>query len=93
MTYTERTPDEGQPYRPGGPAPIEKKVIASAFSTGALVALLTAILSLVEGDQLIEGTPDWVPVVLGSLIAAGGAFTAGRAAPHTARPDLPPAQR
>lgn len=75
------------------PAPVEKKVKASTFSAAALVALITTILSVVEGDQLVEGWPDWVPILLATLISAGGTFAAGRKAPHTARPDLPMSQR
>lgn len=91
MSVTGSRPVEGTPT--SQPAPVEKKVVASTFSAGAIVALLVSILSLIEGDQMVEGTPDWVPVLLTSLIAAGAAFGAGRAAPHTARPDLPMSKR
>jgi len=91
-------PDSGA-STPGGAhagnaaAPTEKKVTAATGATAAAVALLTSILALTENDQLIEGMPDWVPVLLSVLIAAGSAFGAGRSAPHTARPDLPRSQR
>lgn len=98
MTYRDASVDDygdgpAVAYDPSAPAPVEKKVVASTVTTGAVVALLTTILSLVEGDQLFEGVPDWVAVLVGSLLAAGSAFAAGRSAPHTARRDLPPAQR
>ncbi len=73
--------------------PTEKKVKAATGAAGAIVALIVTILSVVEGDQLMEGTPDWIPVLISMLIAAGATFGAGRAAPHTARPDLPINQR
>ena len=88
---TESSP--ASPAHYGGPAPIEKKVKASTVSAGAIVALLTTVLSVVENDQLVEGLPDWVPVLLATLISAGTTFAAGRSAPHTARPDLPRAER
>lgn len=73
--------------------PVEKKVTAASGTTALVVAFLIAALSLAEGDQLIEGFPDWVPIALGSLLAAGSAFLAGKSAPHTARPDLPDSER
>ncbi len=73
--------------------PTEKKVKVATGAAGAIVALIVTILSVVEGDQLIEGTPDWLPILFSVLIAAGTTFTAGRSAPHTARPDLPINQR
>ena len=75
------------------PAPIEKKVTASTFTAGGVAALLVAILATVENDQLVEGLPDWVAILIATLISAGTTFAAGRSAPHTARPDLPPDQR
>ncbi len=74
-------------------APTEKKVTAATVGAAGIVALITTILSVVENDQLVEGWPDWVPVLLSVLIAAGATFGAGRQAPHTARPDLPINQR
>jgi hypothetical protein len=74
-------------------APVEKKVTAATSTAAAVVALITTVLALVENDQLIEGTPDWIPVLISMLIAAGTTFAAGRRAPHTARPDLPINQR
>lgn len=73
--------------------PTEKKVTAATFTATSVVGLLVAVLSLVEGDQLVEGLPDWVSVLVAMLISAGGTFLAGRSAPHTPRPDLPPEQR
>ncbi len=73
--------------------PTEKKVKAATGAAGAVVALIVTLLSVAEGDQLMEGTPDWIPVLISVLIAAGATFGAGRAAPHTARPDLPVNQR
>lgn len=74
-------------------SPTEKKVTASTMSAGAIVALLTTVLSVVENDQLIEGLPDWVAVLIATLISAGGTYAAGYKAPHTARRDLPANQR
>lgn len=68
--------------------PTEKKVTASTGAAGGAVALIVAVLALAENDQLIEGLPDWIPLLVSVVIAAGSAFLAGRNAPHTARPDL-----
>ncbi len=92
MTATEpagRYEDDARYENP----PTEKKVKAATGAAGAVVALIVTLLSVVEGDQLMEGTPDWIPVLISVLIAAGATFGAGRAAPHTARPDLPVNQR
>lgn len=74
-------------------APVEKKVKASTISAGAIVALITLVLSVIENDQLVEGLPDWVSVLIATLISAGGTFAAGHQAPHTARRDLPASKR
>lgn len=80
-------------HTPRADPPIEKKVTASTTAATGLVGMLVAVLALVEGDQLMEGLPDWVSVLLAMLIAAGGTFLAGKSAPHTARPDLPSHER
>lgn len=77
----------------GAPVPIVAKVKASTAGATAVAGLTLTILSAVQGDQLIAGWPDWVPVALGMCIAALTTFLAGYNAPHTARPDLPPDRR
>lgn len=91
-------PPAGEPQKsiddPGSTAqasnrPTEAKVKASTVTAGSIAGLILVILSAVEGDQLIEGLPDWVPIVLGTAVTVLSTFAAGYRAPHTPRRDLP----
>jgi uncharacterized membrane protein YccC len=86
-------PDDPQATAKAAAQPVEKKVTASTVTAGGILALILAVLSVVENDQLVEGLPDWVSVLVGTIVAAGGTYLAGHQAPHTPRPDLPADQR
>lgn len=100
MTYV-TPPEPVDPINPDNPAstaqaanqPVEAKTKASTISATAIAGVILTILSTIEGDQLVEGLPDWVSVLIGMIIAALGTFAAGYNAPHTARPDLPQRKR
>jgi hypothetical protein len=81
---------------------LETKVIAAAAGSGLAAALSAFLLWLVGvlafgassgADQVpkaLAAVPEPVGGLLAILVAIGGAFIGGYAAPHTHRPDLAP---
>lgn len=80
--------------------PVESKVIAATAGSGLGAALSAFLLWLVgvlafgassAADQVpkaLAAVPEPVGALLAILVAIGGAFIGGYAAPHTHRPDL-----
>lgn len=97
MTTTPMPEGQGVPVAvpvdPNAKPKIEQKVKVSTLTAGGVAAIVLAGLSVIQSDQLINGVPDWVPVVIGALITALTTFTGGYNAPHESRNDLPAAER
>jgi hypothetical protein len=71
---------------PANPLPSDtKKTEPKVVWATVAATILTAVLYVANNADLIPGyddAPDWVKAIVTIVIIAGGAFGAGRAAPH-----------
>ena len=66
--------------------PVAPKVKWGALGAAVLGFVLTMIPALLTNGDIITGVPDWVFVILGTLLPASGSAGAGYSAPHQLRP-------
>ena len=78
------TEPNGSPRRPfpATTGVTEQKVTWGTVASGGVALLISLLAVFLDSDVAIAGVPDWLVVILATLLPAGGALVAGRSAPH-----------
>lgn len=84
------TTADGTPRRPlpAATTETEPKVTWGTAASAAAGLILSLLAVFMDSDVAIAGVPDWLVVVLGTLLPGAGTLAAGRSAPHQWR--VPP---
>ena len=77
MTYTD--------MEPADTTAVEPKVKWGTVAATILTAVIGAVLSILNNADVVSGVPDWVTVLVATLLTGGATFGSGYKAPHQLR--------